>query len=238
TPCDRAADSGAGEVREVRLGRRAVPCVETRVSDVDRPRVPVPRDLDRPAEILRDPQAADEVLSGPARKHRELGVERAAGCDEAVHRLVDGTVAADHDEDFRPALDGNHGELAEVAGRLGDERLAPQAASCRLSRDLGPAASGRSVRGRRIDEKDGLGQCLSPAVAVASATFVMRSTAARSSSSEMRLNSPSTTMSLTVSRQPPCTPRNAATVNSAAASISTARTPRFDQRSYWPSSGL
>ena len=34
----------------------------------------------------------------------------------------------------------------------------------------------------------------------------MRSTAARSSSSEIRTNSPSTTMSLTVSRQPPWTP--------------------------------
>ena len=37
---------------------------------------------------------------------------------------------------------------------------------------------------------------------------------------------------------PGLTPRIAATVNSAAASISTASTPRFDQRSYWPSSGL
>jgi hypothetical protein len=45
-------------------------------------------------------------------------------------------------------------------------------------------------------------------------------------------------MSLTVSRQPACTPRSAPIVNSADASISTARTPRFDQRSYWPSSGL
>jgi hypothetical protein len=67
---------------------------------------------------------------------------------------------------------------------------------------------------------------------------VMRSTAAFSSSSEMRVNTPSTTMSETVSRQPAWTPRRAPTVKSAAASISTASTPRFDQRSYWPSSGL
>ena len=34
------------------------------------------------------------------------------------------------------------------------------------------------------------------------------------------------------------TPRSAPTVKSAAASISTPRIPRFDQRSYWPPSGL
>ena len=75
-------------------------------------------------------------------------------------------------------------------------------------------------------------------MATSSAIRVMRSTAARRSSSEMRVNSPSTTMSLTVSRQPVSTPRSAPTVKSADASISTASTPRFDQRSYWPSSGL
>ena len=73
---------------------------------------------------------------------------------------------------------------------------------------------------------------------MASATRVIRSTAAFISSSVTRLNSPSTMMSLTISRQPAWTPRSAPTVKSAAASISTARTPRFDQRSYWPSSGL
>ena len=45
-------------------------------------------------------------------------------------------------------------------------------------------------------------------------------------------------MSLTVSRQPASTPRSAPTVKSAAASISTASTPRFDQRSYWPVVGV
>ena len=43
---------------------------------------------------------------------------------------------------------------------------------------------------------------------------------------------------LTVQKQPASTPRSAATVKSAAASISTARTPRAAQRSYWPSFGL
>src|ERR671928_14302 len=57
----------------------------------------------------------------------------------------------------------------------------------------------------------------------------MRSTAARSSSSEIRWNSPSTTTSLTVSRQPAANPRSAPSVKRTAASISTARTPRLDQ---------
>jgi hypothetical protein len=45
-------------------------------------------------------------------------------------------------------------------------------------------------------------------------------------------------MSLTVRRHPDWTPRSAPTVKSAEASISTASTPRYDQRSYWFSSGL
>ena len=77
-----------------------------------------------------------------------------------------------------------------------------------------------------------------------SATRVIRSTAARSSSSVIRVKTPSTTMSETVRRQPPWIPDTlpippiAATVKSADASISTPRTPRLDQRSYWPPSGL
>ena len=50
----------------------------------------------------------------------------------------------------------------------------------------------------------------------------------------MRTNSPSTTTSLTISRQPVRILRSAPTVNSIAASISTARMPRSDQRWYWP----
>jgi len=69
-------------------------------------------------------------------------------------------------------------------------------------------------------------------VATASAMRVIRSTAARISSSLIRVNVPSMTMSDTSSRQPPRAPLSAATVNNAAASISTARTPRFDQRAY------
>ena len=101
-------------------------------------------------------------------------------------------------------------QLGEVAGRLGDERVARSAERRRPAL----ASSGQrrpvdAVRRRRVDEEDGAANGL--AVAVASATRVIRSTAARSSSSEMRLNSPSTTMSLTVSRQPAWTPRSAPT---------------------------
>ncbi len=56
------------------------------------------------------------------------------------------------------------------------------------------------------------------------------------SSSEIRPCPPSK-VSLTASRQPACTPRSAATVKSVAASISTASSPRADQRANRPSSG-
>ena len=68
--------------------------------------------------------------------------------------------------------------------------------------------------------------------------MVIRSTEAFSSSSVMRVKTPSTTLSLTVRKLADWTPRIAPTVKSAAASISTASTPRDDHRSYCPSFGL
>ena len=63
-------------------------------------------------------------------------------------------------------------------------------------------------------------------VTVASATRVIRSTAARSSSSVIRVNSPSTTMSLTVRRQPACTFFNAPIVKTKEIRFSRTK-PRF-----------
>ena len=102
-------------------------------------------------------------------------------------------------------------ELDQVARPLREERLARRArARARAVRELGPALARRAVVGRRVDEEDGAGRSESEVGDVAARACVIRSTAARSSSSLIRVNSPSTTMSLTVSRQPDSTPRSAA----------------------------
>src|SRR5207302_1407232 len=228
-----------GEVREVGLARRAVPGDEPRQADVDRSRVPVLRHSDRRGQVAGNAQAADEVLARSAREHGEVDTTCPPTRHEAVHALVHRTVTADDDEELRAVDRRAGGELAEVPGRLGDQRIAAQPLRRRLPRDLRPPPPSRPVGRGRVDEEDDVSaQCFALAVAVASATRVIRSTALRSSSSVIRVKTPSTTMSLTVNRQPAWTPRIAPTVNSAAASISTPRTPRFDHRSYWPSSGL
>src|SRR5205807_237962 len=189
---------------------------------------------DCPVELMRKPERAREVPTGAAGDHGDLD---AASPRDAVDDLVHRAVAADDDEQLRTIVRRARGELGELSRRAREKRVPGQAGGGRAMCDLGPSASRRAVRRRRVDEEDGFQWSLS-AVTVASATRVMRSTASRSSSSVIRLNSPSTTMSLTVSRQPAWTARSAPTVKRADASISTASTPRFDQRSYWPSSGL
>ena len=174
---------------------------------------------------------------GAARDDGDLDARRAG---DPVHDLVDRAVAADDDEQRRSVVD-----------RLPRERRpAGPARSERSASPASPRAAARwAISGQRRPVEPpaeaGLTRktvaCANgrrPAVAVSSAIRVIRSTAARSSSSEIRTNSPSTTMSLTVRRQPVWTPRSAPSVKSTAASISTARMPRFDQRSYWPLVGV
>ena len=76
-------------------------------------------------------------------------------------------------------------------------------------RQLGPALARGAVVDAGLTRKTV--SVANAEMATSSAIRVMRSTAARRSSSEMRVNSPSTTMSLTVSRQPASTPRSAPT---------------------------
>src|SRR5262249_60162440 len=126
--------------------------------------------------------------------------------------------------------------LVRGPGPFGQERAAVEAGFFAPRVELRPALRGRAVRARRVDEEDtGL---FAHATATSSASVVMRSTAARSSSSVTRANEPSTIMSLTVSRHAASTLYSAAMVKSAAASISPPSTPRADQRPYWPSAGL
>ena len=118
-----------------------------------------------------------------------------------------------------------------------------QAHGGRPARQLGPPPAGRAVRRRRVDEEDrprhGASALFRPCVSDTRLTTPSRR-AARARSSrrppcagprrEMRTNSPSTITSLTTSMQPVWSLRSAPSVNSTAASISTARMPRSDQR--------
>src|SRR4029079_9848920 len=151
--------------------------------------------------------------------------------------LVDCSVSADGDDERCAVLRSLSGELAEMPRLLGEESVALEAVGRQLPRKLRPAAARRPAGGRGVDQKDGPVAQWS-CVTVTSASSVIWSTAARRSSSVIRLNSPSTTTSLTVSRQPVWIFFSAPRVNSCAASISTARIPRSDQRWYWPPSGL
>ena len=117
--------------------------------------------------------------------------------DEPVRDLVDRPVATDDDEQPRAGERRLARELGEVPRPLAEERVALEPGRRGPPRELGPAAPGRPVRRRRVDEEDVLGRLASAvmAVTVASASSVIWSTAFRISSSVMRTNSPSTTTS-------------------------------------------
>ena len=121
-------------------------------------------------------------------------ISTSVAAGDPVRDLVHGPVAADHDEQLRAAVRRLARERAELARRARRRACRPSsprcAARCAIS---GQRLPGRAVVRRRVDEEDGVAN----EVAVASATRVIRSTAAFISSSEIRLNSPSTTMSLT-----------------------------------------
>jgi hypothetical protein len=69
---------------------------------------------------------------------------------------VEGAVAADYDEELRAFVDGPARELGQVAGRVGEERVARQALPGGDVGDLRPALARRAVRRRRVDEEDRL----------------------------------------------------------------------------------
>jgi hypothetical protein len=96
---------------------------------------------------------ADEVPAGAARDDRELDVPRLG---DTVYDLVDGSVAADRNQERRALGDRTARQLGEVAGPLREQRLAAQAAlGCEVG-DLRPALPRRAVVGRRVDQEDGL----------------------------------------------------------------------------------
>jgi hypothetical protein len=105
-------------------------------------------------EAARDVEGADEVTARAAMDNRELG---AFGACQAVDDLVDRPVPTDRDEQACSARDRFTGEVGQVSGPLGEERVAAQPALVRRARDLRPAAAGGPVVRGRIDQEDGLG---------------------------------------------------------------------------------
>jgi hypothetical protein len=96
---------------------------------------------------------ADEVHPGAEWDRRELGGR--ARAHQPVHHLVEGAVAADRDDE-RGAVAGRPlGQLDQVAGPVGEERLALEPELGGAMRELGPALAGRAVARRGIDEEDG-----------------------------------------------------------------------------------
>src|SRR6185503_12225616 len=145
---------------------------------------------------------------------------------EAVCDLVDGAVAAHHDEELRAVERGLAGELGKMSLPLAEARRSLEPGRGSTPRELRPAPARRAVRRRRVDEEDRVrGLCHRrpgvryEAVTTCNASSVIWSTAARISSSVMRMNSPSTTTSETISMHPAWTFRSAPSVKRTAASI-------------------
>ena len=74
---------------------------------------------------------------------------------EPVHDLVQRPVAADRDDELAPSRAALLGELDQVAGALGEERLALEPELRGAVRELRPALAGDAVVRRRVDEEDG-----------------------------------------------------------------------------------
>jgi hypothetical protein len=98
---------------------------------------------------------ADEVPARAPWNDGELDIFPAG---DSVDDLVDGSVAAEDDEQLGALVGGLPREVSELARALGEDRLAANAGRVRGAGELGPAPSGLAVRGRGVDEKDGL-QC-------------------------------------------------------------------------------
>jgi hypothetical protein len=96
-----------------------------------------------------------EVHAGSERDRREL--RRPARADDAVRRLVERPVAAGGDDEAGAGARRLLGELDQVAGTLGEERLALEPELRGAVRELRPAAAGGAVARRRVDEEDGAG---------------------------------------------------------------------------------
>ena len=122
--CDRAAHAGARDVREPARLVGARPRAVADAAEVDLARRAVQRHVDGVFRSARDPLRAREVPARAARDHRDLDV----ALRDAVRDLVHRAVAADDDELRRAAVDRFSRELRQMAGALGEQRIAGEAA--------------------------------------------------------------------------------------------------------------
>ena len=174
---------------------------ERRTPEVDRARAPAAQQLQCPLRLLGDAVGANRVAPGAEGQDRQLGAGGAAR-REAVDDLVDGAVAAERADELAPLLGGRACELRGMSRRLGEHGLQLEAEGAGALREARPALSGRAVLRGRVDDHIRAGrQCFGSESAARIASSVMRATAALSSSSVMRTNSPAMMMSETVSRQ-------------------------------------
>src|SRR5205823_9014409 len=121
-PRDRSADPGPGKVGEVGAGL-AVLRGEGRAADVDGAHSAAARHLERGVEATGDPEAAGEVLARAEREDGQLDGLSESGLKESVCDLVHRSVASDDDELSRTAGSRLCGQLAQMAGPLGEERV-------------------------------------------------------------------------------------------------------------------
>jgi hypothetical protein len=95
---------------------------------------------------------AHEVHPRADRDRRQLRL--AARADESVRDLVQRPVAADRDDEGRAVARRALGQLDQVLGALGEERLALEPEVRRAVRERRPALARDAVVRRRVDEED------------------------------------------------------------------------------------
>lgn len=91
---------------------------------------------------MRDAVRANEVAAGPARNDRDL--DAGPRCD-SVDDLVDGAVPPDGDEQLGAVFRRLPCELRQLAGPLGEERVAGEPGGRCAICNLRPASAGRAV---------------------------------------------------------------------------------------------
>ena len=122
-------------------------------------------------EVLADAVGACEVPAGAARDQRQLD---SVASSDPLDDLVDGPVSADDDEQRGALVRRPTGQVPELTGRVGEDRLATKPGGVSGLGDVRPPFPRLPVRRGGIDEKDGLvGQRYFSAVIVRSARSVI-----------------------------------------------------------------
>jgi hypothetical protein len=107
-------------------------------------------------------ERADEVASGAALHHREVGRGRSG---HAVCDLRDGAVAAHRHHQLHPLGDGRRRQLCRVSAPLGQAHLDVEAVRLGPPRDIGPLPGGAAVGRRRVGDHHCCGHALASTAA-------------------------------------------------------------------------